>query len=188
LSDRERIVLESRLRYEKTFDCVAQDIGMCKASAGKIYSRAIARLKHTPLGKRMRISQIEEERDNYQKLYLDSLVTINDLEEKARLIAYRMPVKEEYKSAFAKFDISIMDIDFPPPIKSALIRAKKDTVESILAIATFEKMIELPRIGTKTAITVITIMRDLGFNEWAENMMAGAIQHDASLAELVTEV
>jgi DNA-binding FrmR family transcriptional regulator len=181
LTERERVTLESHLRHEKTMKCVAQDIKASIPTAKKAVDSALNRMRHTVLRKRMRISLLEEELESYRQKYNDTIATIEELKAQAGLVAYRMPVNEDFKAAFAKFNISIQEIDFPPSVKNALLRARKDTVESVLSIGTFEKLIEIPRIGPKMAISVITTMRDLGFREWSENMIAEAAQYDASL-------
>ena len=181
LSDRERIVLESRLRHEKTFECVGQDIKACKVTAGRLLTKTIVKLRHPSRAKHMKISLLEKDRDVYRELYNDALNTIYDLKVQAAQLAYRMPVGENFKPAFAKFEISIMEIDFPANIKNALLRAGKGSVESILAIPTFEKILDIDRIGSRFAIDIIKIMRDLGFREWSDNMIAGARDYDASL-------
>ena len=67
-------------------------------------------------------------------------------------------------------ELSIYDMDLSVRAFNALIRAGIQDVASILAIDTYGELREIKYLGQKIAADIISEMRRMGFDDWADRM------------------
>jgi DNA-directed RNA polymerase alpha subunit len=103
----------------------------------------------------------------------DARTVIENLGKLVVLLSRGMFVSEELHAALDKLDLNVCDLGLSARTKNALLKAGRQTVQSIFEITTFADLFSIRNLGQKSRDEVISKMRGLGFNEWADMMTAG---------------
>ena len=156
LPPQERSVLETYYRHGKSCRQIGEDFGIPGQSVGKIVQKALRKLRHPSKAREMSIAQIRKDRDRY----------------KEELAEARNRDLDKPMAPFSR-EMSICGMEFSARTQNALLRAGKDTVKSLLEIATFAELQKIRNLGAASGNEVIAKMRGLGFHAWADGIAAG---------------
>jgi hypothetical protein len=174
LSEREIIALESRYRKNNLLEKVGLDIGGVTGNrALQVLRLALRRLRHPDTLLKMSISLMEKDRDMCRQRLIHAEDVVKGLKKDIVQLSGSLPTNEKQKELCSSFETSIFDTDFTMRAKKAFRFAKKLTVETVLEITSFRELSEIRNLGIKSCIDVITKMRQMGFNQWADKMAAG---------------
>jgi DNA-binding CsgD family transcriptional regulator len=146
LPERERIALEGRYRYGKPYREIAADLGGIHPNGAAWYvNRARLKLRHSSRYRKMSIRRIEQDRVDMERI-------VN-------------------ATAAADDPKLLCEIGFSTRVFTALLRNDLQSVESILEIPTYERLLSIRYLGSRGCHEVIEKMRQSGYGAWADRML-----------------
>jgi hypothetical protein len=168
LKERERLALEGRLRYGKTYKLIEKELGMSAQAARRVVNTAICKLRHPFRIRMMSMARVEEERSLYRQASEEAKAINEKLNRLVFLLVRGMPINEELHAAYDKLEMRVDEAGFLPQAAKALYWANIKTVGDLYDVDSYERLTRIRNIGTKYIGSLIGRMRELGFNKWAD--------------------
>ena len=172
LYEKERFVLDERLRQCKTLETIGVDMGVCRERVRQIEASAIRKLRRPKVAAAMRVSTLERRAEVLQTK-VEALTAKNAaLAEQDKLL--RRSIKAALDGAVnieppPPAIIPIGQLDLSVRAYNCLIRAGFRTTDDILAVDR-HTLSRVRNLGYKTASEIIAKMRVEGYTEWADGI------------------
>jgi len=170
LNDREQSALECYYRYGRNYRRTAQSLGgMTGETARRTVKRAISKLRRPSLSCKMSVAGIVESKE---KLLENAENKINELYDQIDRASQSCPIDLDIQVELNTRKTSVCDIGLPARAHKALWDSGIHTVESLLSLDSLDAIAEKRGFGQKSLHGIISVMRGLGHNEWADHMEA----------------
>jgi len=168
LSIREQTALECYYRYGNTYEQAGRIIGDIKGEAARrMINKALMKLRHPSKSRNYSVKLILDERDKR----IDSLKKeVDGLYDQIERLTKGLPLDREIQFKIDERKAGIGSLGFSSRINNHLLDAGINTVESLIAIDSFDVLMEKRNFGKKSRLEIIQKMRQLGYNEWADKM------------------
>lgn len=183
LSERERKVLEFRIRNGLTLEKTAAEFCVTRERIRQIEAKAIRKLRHPSRAANIRVNEIVEQRNSLRAELDSANAVIRQLQEIIVTIGKDLPEGMELKLPHS---VALEDMDLSVRSFNCLRRVgARDALD--IADMDAQRLLHVRNLGRKSVEEVLRKMRELGFTEWAAKVEDELYGTRRTVAPEVTE-